>query len=44
MKELLMLNIIEILNVFFVNLAPAEERVGYFKQDSETPHTANKTI
>jgi hypothetical protein len=25
-------------------LAPAEERVGYFKQDSETPHTANKTI
>jgi hypothetical protein len=28
-----------ILKPFFVNLAPAEERFGYFMQDSVTPHT-----
>ncbi|PNF15704.1 hypothetical protein B7P43_G12455 [Cryptotermes secundus] len=34
----------EILNQFFVNLAPAEERFGYFMQDGATPHTAKETI
>jgi hypothetical protein len=29
----------EILNPFFVNLAPAEERFGYFMQEGATPHT-----
>jgi hypothetical protein len=29
----------EILNPFFINLAPAEERFGYFMQDGATPHT-----
>jgi hypothetical protein len=34
----------EILSPFFVNLAPDEERFGYFMQDGATPHIANKTI
>jgi hypothetical protein len=34
----------EILNPFFVNLAPVEERFGYFMYDSATPHTANESI
>jgi hypothetical protein len=34
----------EILNPFFVNLATAEEKFGYFMQRSATPHTANETI
>jgi hypothetical protein len=34
----------EILNPFFVNLAPAEERFDYFMQDGATPHTAKETI
>jgi hypothetical protein len=34
----------EILNPFFVNLAPREERFGYFMQDGGNPHTPNKTI
>jgi hypothetical protein len=34
----------EILNPFFVNLAPAEERFGHFMQDGATPHTAKETI
>jgi hypothetical protein len=34
----------EILNQFFVNLAPGEERFGYFMQDGATPHTANETV
>jgi hypothetical protein len=29
-----------ILNAFFFNLAPAEERFGYFMQDGMTAHTA----
>jgi hypothetical protein len=32
----------EILNPVFVNLAPAEEILGYFMQDSATAHTANE--
>jgi hypothetical protein len=34
----------EMLNSFFVNLAPAEGRFSNFMQDSTTPHTANETI
>jgi hypothetical protein len=34
----------EIINPFFVNLAPAEERYGYFMQDGVTPQTAKETI
>jgi hypothetical protein len=34
----------EILNPFFINLAPAEEGYGYFMQDGMTPHTAKETI
>jgi hypothetical protein len=34
----------EILNPFFVNLAPAEERFSYFIQDGATPHTAKESI
>jgi hypothetical protein len=33
-----------ILNPFFVNLAPAEERFAYYMQDGTTPHTAKETI
>jgi hypothetical protein len=29
----------EIVNPFFVNLAPAEERFAYFMQDGATPHS-----
>jgi hypothetical protein len=29
----------EILNPFFVNFTPAEERFSYFTQDGATPHT-----
>jgi hypothetical protein len=32
----------EILNPFFINLAPAEEKFVYFMQDSMTPHTAKE--
>jgi hypothetical protein len=32
------------LNPFFVNLPPAEERFGYFMQDGATAHTAKETI
>jgi hypothetical protein len=34
----------EILNPFFVNLAPAEERFGYFMQAVMTQNTATETI
>jgi hypothetical protein len=34
----------EILNPFFVHLAPAEERCNYFTQDTATSHTAKETI
>jgi hypothetical protein len=34
----------ETLNPFFVNLAPAEERFGYFTQDGATPHMAKETM
>jgi hypothetical protein len=34
----------EILNPFFVNLAPAEGPFGYYTQDGATPHTAKGTI
>jgi hypothetical protein len=34
----------EKLNSFFVNLAHAEERFDYFKQDGATPLTAKETI
>jgi hypothetical protein len=47
MKEFLMhalRYINEILNPFFVNLAPGEERFGYFMQDGTIPHIANETI
>jgi hypothetical protein len=29
----------ELLNPFFVNLAPADERFNYFMQDGATPHS-----
>jgi hypothetical protein len=29
----------KILNPFFINSAPTEERFGYFVQDGATPHT-----
>jgi hypothetical protein len=32
------------LNPFFINLAPAGERIGYFMQNGVTPHTAKETI
>jgi hypothetical protein len=32
------------LNIFFVDLATADKRFRYFKQDGVTPHTANQTI
>jgi hypothetical protein len=34
----------EILNPFFINLAPAEQRSSYFMQDGATWHTAKETI
>jgi hypothetical protein len=34
----------KILNTFFVNLAPAEERFGYFMQNGATRHTEKGTI
>jgi hypothetical protein len=34
----------EILNPFFVNLVPAEERFGYLIQDGMAPHTAKESI
>jgi hypothetical protein len=34
----------EILNPFFINLAPAEEIFGYFMQDGMARHTAKETI
>jgi hypothetical protein len=34
----------EILNPLFVNVAPAEERFGYFMQDGASPHTAKESI
>jgi hypothetical protein len=34
----------EILNPFFMNLAPAEGRFSSFMQDGVTPHTAKETI
>jgi hypothetical protein len=34
----------KILNQFFVNFVPIEERLGYFMKDGNTPHTANETI
>jgi hypothetical protein len=41
MKELLMLNdtLMKCSTHFFVTLAPAEERFGYFMQDDASPHT-----
>jgi hypothetical protein len=46
MKELLTLNNSLMKNSihFSLILAPAEERFGYFMQDSATPHRANETI
>jgi hypothetical protein len=46
MRKLSMLNIIlmKYSTHFFVNLAPAEDRFGYFIQDNVTPHTAKETI
>jgi hypothetical protein len=41
-KELLVLN--EMNNPSFVNLAPAEERLGYILQDGATTHTAKETV
>jgi hypothetical protein len=32
------------LKPFFINLAPAEEKFGYFMQDSATPHTQLKKL
>jgi hypothetical protein len=34
----------EILNPLFVNMAPKEERFGYFMQDGTAQHTAKETI
>jgi hypothetical protein len=34
----------EILNPFFVNLASAENRLGWFMGDSTTLHTAKEAI